>query len=453
MKKIILAIIIVMTGSLVGRANTIRGAADTPFNPGVSAAAQLAQVNSERSWGDTIHAGQEASQRQKEEINHINSVDPYRAINGGTNFAGGTGWFEFQGTVISRTGDGVLLRGTWGVITSVHLNSSILSSFFGAAVLSEGLLGEPMPTSLAESLISTAFERALGTQEFLVKNLPPERIQKFVMVHHLPNARPFTTTTYYVMERMAFDAGRQTTSSSTIQVFDYGTPCVKRWSMGEMLSVKESYERPYLNSLKANFKASIEDTITNRIVALMLIGTRYLEGNWVVKNLDKSGEFFTNALVIEPGLPKAEFDAIENLQQIKTSLENDELGAAAENPEALCRLGRHYLYGRVNDGVTKDAYKALALFRRGASAGSTEAANEGSRLLARLKAARDQDERMASLNDPDALFRRGQNYLCGHPEIEMAQDVQKARADFYEGMVHGSPDAAFALSQLDALKN
>ena len=41
--------------------------------------------------------------------------DPWRAFEDGTNYAGGPGWFEFYGKVVSVTDQGVLINGRWSI--------------------------------------------------------------------------------------------------------------------------------------------------------------------------------------------------------------------------------------------------------------------------------------------------------------------------------------------------
>jgi hypothetical protein len=62
----------------------------------------------------------EISAEQISELNFIHSKDPWRSINGSTNYIGADGWSEFQGRTLKIMPDGVLFQGSFGQILSIY---------------------------------------------------------------------------------------------------------------------------------------------------------------------------------------------------------------------------------------------------------------------------------------------------------------------------------------------
>jgi hypothetical protein len=87
------------------------------FNPG----AALAQEQ----YLYAVQAQQQAEQArltaiQQATLQRIYSKDPWRAINGSTNYAGGNGWFEFQGLPQEAGPDGTIFKGKWNTPLTVY---------------------------------------------------------------------------------------------------------------------------------------------------------------------------------------------------------------------------------------------------------------------------------------------------------------------------------------------
>ncbi len=192
MKRLLIAII--FTASLKAFAGA-DGAVQTAVNPmngdasGNAALRQQMKLNNQ-------YARQEAAQEARTaaemaELNALYAKDPWRNIGGATNVARGPGWCEFQGYGLVFRDGGVIFKGSYGNVLTVHPSGNAPNVFY-------------------------------GNDLFFVENFPypaRRRVGYDSMMAHFEGFYSYKSP-----------------SGQPIQIkkFDYGTPCIKVWSPEEI---------------------------------------------------------------------------------------------------------------------------------------------------------------------------------------------------------------------------
>ena len=174
---------------------------------------------------------------RQNEIIKIYSKDPWRKINGSTNYIGNDGWQQFQGKVQSIEPMGILFQGSFGRVLSItaEINQS------ADVVTTRGEVSNESETELqkrntrrtstqATQVTKTQHEKIYGDDFFLVVNFP----------YPVQEGRGYERL-------MAYDTGYITYTNSdkrvlTVRKLDYGLPCIKVWSAEEMAAVYKAAE-------------------------------------------------------------------------------------------------------------------------------------------------------------------------------------------------------------------
>ena len=213
---------------------------------------------------------------QQAELQEIISKDPWRRINGATNFIGGAGWFEFQGERVEVRDGGIFFKGDYGNILTVH------------------------PSAIID--FTSPIQRYLyGDKNFFVEHFP------------------YAGGVFYGM--MAYDLGNciYTNSSGqviTIRKFDYGTPCTKIWSPEELAAIKERVEAPKKAAQAKIVKSNQDLADKGDPYGLLRMGELYRDGDGVPKDLTKARDYFSKA--VAAGSPSAAGE-LSQLNQVLTN--------------------------------------------------------------------------------------------------------------------------------------
>jgi TPR repeat protein len=282
---------------------------DTPSTGGLvnndTADAALAQ----QQYLYAIQARQEAEQAnvaadQQAILQRLFSKDPWRLINGATNYAGGDGWLEFQGLPQETSQQGTIFKGKWGApltIAPFHdedrptivQEPAASPSYTPKGDSPDAQGGNRIASGVSESRITHTY---YGNDVFIVANFP------------YPSAQPYK-------EMLAFDAGYYTFTNVnnqvvTIHKLDYGMPCVKTWSPEELAAIKARAEAPQKAAEAKALKLDEDLADKGDPFGLLRMGERYRDGDGVDRDMVKARAYLSKAAAA--GSPTAA-DEIKNL--------------------------------------------------------------------------------------------------------------------------------------------
>jgi len=258
------------------------------------AAAAQAEVERQRSlyaqkaYQDALQAQIQAAQQA--ELNLIYSKDPWRAINGSTNYIGGSGWYEFQGKSQEVMADGVVFKGKWGQVLTVYTDESS-NGHLVKRVSNSGQASVTTYSSTTTARASgnavedTSIERQLiyGDDFFIVKNFPypaDARQGYEQMMAYLDGYYTYTNSSRQVL---------------TIKSFDYGKPCVKTWSPEALAAAKQKSDQKKHSTEDKVLKSNQDSAGRGEPYGMMRMGERYRDGDGVEKDLTKARDYLTKA--------------------------------------------------------------------------------------------------------------------------------------------------------------
>jgi TPR repeat protein len=272
----------------------------TPFVGSQDPAAMQAAQDAARAQQENVREYQYAlaeTAAQQDELNRIVSKDPWRRINGVTNFCNASGWSEFQGVVQQAFENGVVFKGEWGPITTVntyaeddpHLTTTHVSASMNTQNGQTTVTTGPNSTTYNQSSavnenrnavtdIGITHPKIYGENIFFVDNFP----------------YPASTQQGYE-EMMAYESGYISYTNSvgqiiTIHKLDYGTPCTKIWTPEEILAAN-----PRTAAKERALKANQKMADSGDAYGLLRMGERYRDGEDLPKDLDKARDYLTKA--------------------------------------------------------------------------------------------------------------------------------------------------------------
>ncbi len=343
---------------------------------------------------------------RQNEIIKIYSKDPWRKINGSTNYIGNDGWQQFQGKVQSIEPMGILFQGSFGRVLSItaEINQS------ADVVTTRGEVSNESETELqkrntrrtstqATQVTKTQHEKIYGDDFFLVVNFP----------YPVQEGRGYERL-------MAYDTGYITYTNSdkrvlTVRKLDYGLPCIKVWSAEEMAAVYKAAEakraaiederRAQRELVEAQAEAERVRIEAERIAKLVAIeaekakkferqkdlaeqgdalamrrlGEFYRDGYGVKKDAAKATEYFTKSdETLEAEAQRvAKENALKELAiQKQKFLKNLELADMHDNGASALYVEKCY---REGIGVEKDLAKADAYHTKAIGLGMLERPN------------------------------------------------------------------------------
>jgi hypothetical protein len=326
---------------------------------------------------------------RQNEIIKIFSKDPWRKINGSTNYVGDDGWQQFQGKVLSIEPIGILFQGSFGKVLSITTETDKDADL----VTTHGEVSNE-----SEMELQKRNTRTTSTQSTHVTKIQHEKLygDDFFLVVNFPY--PIKEGLGY--ERlMAYDTGYITYTNGdkralTVRKLDYGLPCIKIWSAEEiaaaykaaeakraaieaerkaqrdLLEAQAEAERARLEAERAEKLAAIEAEKVKKfehqkdladkgdMFALRRIGEFYRDGYGVKKDPAKANEYFAKAdeaFEVEAERVAKESALNEQAAQKQKFLINLELADKHDN--ALSALFVEKCY-REGIGVEKDLTKA-----------------------------------------------------------------------------------------------
>ena len=263
---------------------------------------------------------------RQNEIIKIYSKDPWRKINGSTNYVGNEGWQQFQGKVMSVEPAGILFQGSFGKVLSITAeidkSADLITTHGEVSHESETELQKrnTKKTSTQSTQVTrTQHEKIYGDDFFMVVNFP----------YPVQEGRGYERL-------MAYDTGYITYTNSdkralTVRKLDYGLPCIKNWSAAEMGAVYKAaeakraaieaerkaqrelvqaqaeVERARIEAERIAKLAAIEEEKTKKferqkeladkgdIFALRRMAEYYRDGYGVKKDATKAEEYFSKA--------------------------------------------------------------------------------------------------------------------------------------------------------------
>ena len=245
------------TPPMIKRVNVAPAQSENPLDTGVSqrqAAAAAAAAAFEKQA--------EILAARQRELAEIYSKDPWRKIGDSTNRAFGNGWVEFQGIVQETGADGVVFKGAWGQVLTIH--------------------PWEMPGG-RNALGRIENASTYGDDLFFVEDFP----------------YPATGGQTYA-QMLALDAGHFSCTNAAGQALTlprliYGTPCVKTWSVEEIAAAKQKLEAQ---------KQAVQHRVlmSNWILAylgdpygLRRMGERYRDGDGVPKDMTVARDYLSRA--------------------------------------------------------------------------------------------------------------------------------------------------------------
>ena len=238
------------------------------------------------------------------ELKIIYSKDPWRNIGGVTNLARGDGWFEFQGRVDEILPGGILFKGKFGQILTIHtdkedsLHLVTSTDANGAAQRSTTVSASSSTSSStrsASSVQDTSYQNKLiyGDDVFFVEGFPyPANIGQGFEQMLAFNGSYFTYTN-----------GVQTV---TVPRFIYGTPCQKILSAEEIAAMKSKADAAKKSVSDRVLKANQDAAGRGDAYGLLRMGERYRDGEGVDKDLAKARDYLQRAA--DAGSPTAADD-------------------------------------------------------------------------------------------------------------------------------------------------
>ena len=235
---------------------------------------------------------------QKTKIQLIYSKDPWRAINGTTNFVGGDGWLEFQGLPQQVLNEGTIFKGKCGAILTVcPVQDSTHQTFSQDALGSQSYAqkrtfsqnaagnesySQRTSQSASHVVADTSFSHLFyGSDIFLVANFP------------YPSTQPYEGL-------LAYDSGYYTYTDPngqvvTVHKLDYGRPCTKLWSPGELAEAKAKADAKKQAVTDRVLKSNQDLADNGDAYGLLRMGERYRDGEGVTKDLAKAREYLARA--------------------------------------------------------------------------------------------------------------------------------------------------------------
>ena len=280
------------TGSLINSGDAGAALAQQQYIYAVQAQQQALQAN--------LAASQQAA------LQRIYLKDPWRSINGQTNYAAGDGWFEFQGLPQGAGHDGTTFKGKWGAVLTVcpvldqnHLTTAQNSVNNQAYNQKTAYPANATPNATSTSQRSSQYSQGVqdtsvshayyGDDIFLVANFP------------YPATQPY-------QEMLAHDAGYYTFTNVddqvvTVHKLDYGSPCTKIWSPEELAAIKDRIEAPKKAAAAKALKSNQDAAGQGDAYGLLRMGERYRDGDGVEQNLAKARDYLQKSA--DAGSPTA----------------------------------------------------------------------------------------------------------------------------------------------------
>lgn len=353
--------------------------------------------------------------RQQSEVLKIYSKDPWRKINGLTNYVASEGWVQFQGKVQSIETDGILFQGGFGEVLTINTGIDTSTDIITQDGVTSQSQNRSAQKKTTQSVTTTRknYEKVYGDDFFMVVHFP----------YPVQPGRGYERL-------MAFDAGYITYTTRnnevlTVRKLDYGTPCIKTWSTEEIeaaykqaaserakieeqkraqreletaqaeankanlelerrqrLEELEADKKAKLEAIEADKKAKIDKIVTHYrqqadkgdVIALRRMGEFYRDGYGFPKDDLKSAEYFKKAddMAEADAQRQAQTERLQNEAALKQRFNNSLVRAKQGYIESMIAVGKCY---RDGIGVEKDIKSAREYFKKASDLASLEAAN------------------------------------------------------------------------------
>ncbi len=250
------------------------------------------QIYQEQAFQDAIKA--EIVALQRAELNLIYSKDPWRNVSGFTNNSSSPGWVEFQGKSQEVVASGVIFKGKFGRVLTVHTDPS-----YSEHLVTK--ISKQSNVSSATSAISSSshevrdvgleIQKVYGDDIFFVANFPypSDARQGYEQMMAFPNGY--------------FSHTNSIGQVLTIPSIDYGTPCTKTWSQAEITASKQKAESDKRAAKDRFLKSNQDSAARGEPLGFMRMGVRYRDGDGVETNLLKAKTYFQKAA--DAGLQEA----------------------------------------------------------------------------------------------------------------------------------------------------
>ena len=295
----ILKIILLLIASF-GFVPRMLGDVPTAINPinadlfGTNALAKQQAIYAEYAHAQAIQTGINAAHQT--ELTKIYSKDPWRRIGESTNPATGSDWVEFQGTIQETLPNGVVFKGKWGPVLSVHTDPNY-------------------DEHLLRSLESPATqdyqpEKVYGDDMFYVEDFPwganPETgFEQMLALDGICYSKTRGDGSH-------FSYTNQSGKSVTIYRLVYGTPCQKIWSTAE-INARKKMENVKTQSVQDRLLKSNQDLAEKGdAYGLLRMGERYRDGDGVPKNLMKAEDYLSKAAAAGSQTAAAELSKLKH---------------------------------------------------------------------------------------------------------------------------------------------
>jgi TPR repeat protein len=259
------------------------------------------QIYREQAFQDAIKA--EIVALQKAELNLIYSKDPWRNVSGLTNNTSSPSWVEFQGQSQEVVAGGVIFKGKFGPVLTVHTDPSY-SEHLVTKISKQSSVSRSRNSNLSSSQevrdIGYEIQKVYGNDIFYVANFPypADARQGYEQMMAFPNGY--------------FSHTNSIGQVLTIPSIDYGTPCTKTWSQAEISASKQKAESDKRAIKERLLKSNQDSAGRGEPLGLMRMGVRYRDGDGVETNLLKAKTYFQKAA--DAGLQEAA-DELSKLNQ------------------------------------------------------------------------------------------------------------------------------------------
>ncbi|HEV2695574.1 MAG TPA: tetratricopeptide repeat protein [Verrucomicrobiae bacterium] len=350
-----------------------------------------------------------------QQIKSIIAKDPWRSIDGQTNYILEKNWVEFQGEVIEEKDDFLIFKGTFGEIgeittgtlgteksvvtkaTSRSDSNDKLNENYNASLNSGGNNRHATNTGARYNPINNA--NGITTAQYRANDQTTiqqeKRESETTVQKRLKNYGddlyivvnfPYPLDIKHEFEKLvAKRSGYLSYTNShgrkvTLPKLDYGTPCDKIWSKEELETIRAQIEAPQKEALKAEMEAEEKRIKADQdkmkkdvdlagkgdVFALRRLGDRYHNGVGVEKDLAMANKYYDRATELSEA--EAEKDAknadIKQQEALKQKfLINLELADKQDNVTSALYVEKCYRngIGTEIDTVKADAYHAKAV--------------------------------------------------------------------------------------------
>ncbi len=224
------------------------------------------------------------------ELQKIYAKDPWRRIEGNTNAARGTGWYEFQGEVGEILHEGVVFKGKWGPVLTVT------PGFGKMHLVRRDSAYQEMDNSGTTGVQDTSVNRDVlyGDDLFFVDGFPyPSRIGQAFQEMMGKEGDYFTYT-------------NRNNQVVTIRRLIYGTPCAKIFSPEELAAPQKQADAKKQELADKLLKRDQKLADNGDAFGYLQMGERCRDGNGVPKDLIKARDYLNKAAAA--GSPTAEDD-------------------------------------------------------------------------------------------------------------------------------------------------